>query len=200
MTPRWCGRGSGSRPGGNAPFDPHGEFTGKNLLYVAAPVAHVASGSGVEVGEAESRLATARQQMFVARARRPRPLRDDKILTAWNGLMIAAFARASRVLRNRAHLESARRAASFLKDTMWQGASRTLYRRYRDGEVAIAGYAEDYACLVWGLLELFQAEGDPGWLEWALQLQRRQDELFWDDAAGGWYSARPALTRRSSCA
>ena len=75
---------------------------------------------------------------------------------------------------------------------MWQGTSRTLYRRFRDGEVAVAGYAEDYACLVWGLLELFQAEGDPGWLEWALQLQRRQDELFWDDAAGGWYSTTGA--------
>ncbi len=75
---------------------------------------------------------------------------------------------------------------------MWQGTSRTLYRRFRDGEVAIAGYAEDYACLVWGLLELFQAEGDPAWLEWALQLQRRQDELFWDDAAGGWYSTTGA--------
>jgi len=173
---------------GNAPVDPHGEFTGKNLLYVAAPVAHVASGSGLEVVEAESRLAKARQQMYAARARRPRPLRDDKILTAWNGLMIAAFSRASRVLRSQGHLDSARRAASFLRDTMWQGTSRTLYRRFRDGEVAVAGYAEDYAYLVWGLLELFQAEGDPGWLEWALQLQRRQDELFWDDAAGGWYS------------
>ena len=173
---------------GNAPVDPHGEFTGKNLLYVAAPVAHVASGSGLEVVEAESRLAKARHQMYAARARRPRPLRDDKILTAWNGLMIAAFSRASRVLRSQGHLDSARRAASFLRDTMWQGTSRTLYRRFRDGEVAVAGYAEDYAYLVWGLLELFQAEGDPGWLEWALQLQRRQDELFWDDAAGGWYS------------
>ncbi len=177
---------------GNAPFDPHGEFTGKNLLYVAAPVADVASGSGIEVREAESRLAKARQKMYAARAGRPRPLRDDKILTAWNGLMIAAFARAFRVRRSQAHLESARRAAAFLRDTMWQGASRTLYRRFRDGEVAIAGYAEDYACLVWGLLELFQAEGDPGWLEWALQLQRRQDELFWDEAAGGWYSTTGA--------
>ena len=69
---------------------------------------------------------------------------------------------------------------------MWQRASRTLFRRYREGDVAIEAYAEDYACLVWGLLELVQADGDPAWLEWALELQRRQDELFWDDGAGGW--------------
>ena len=54
--------------------------------------------------------------------------------------------------------------------------------------MAIEAYAEDYACLVWGLLELFQADGDPGWLEWALSLQRRQDELFWDDGAAGWFA------------
>ena len=178
----------GIEPRGNAPFDPHGEFTGKNLLYLAAPLARVAADHGLGVPEVERRLVGARQVLYEARAGRPRPLRDDKILTAWNGLMVAAFARGFRVLRHAHHLESARRAASFLKATMWREDSRTLYRRFREGDVAIEAYAEDYACLVWGLLELFQAGGDPAWLEWALDLQRRQDELFWDDAAGGWYA------------
>ncbi len=178
----------GIEPRGNAPLDPHGEFTGKNLVYLAAPVARVAAEHGLGVPEAERRLAAARQVMYDARARRPRPLRDDKILTAWNGLMIAAFARGFRVLRNAQHLEAARRAARFLKATMWREESRTLYRRFREGDVAIEAYAEDYACLVWGLLELFQAGGDPAWLEWALELQQRQDELFWDHGAGGWYA------------
>jgi hypothetical protein len=75
---------------------------------------------------------------------------------------------------------------------MWRAATGTLFRRYRDGDVAIEGYAEDYACLVWGLLELFQADGDPAWLEWGLVLQRRQDELFWDEGAGGWYATTGA--------
>jgi hypothetical protein len=75
---------------------------------------------------------------------------------------------------------------------MWQDASRTLFRRCREGDVAIEAYAEDYACLVWGVLELFQADGDPAWLEWAVELQRRQDELFWDDLAGGWYATTGA--------
>jgi uncharacterized protein len=178
----------GIEPAGNAPFDPHGEFTGRNLLYLAASVEEIASTRGLERRDVEARLARARAAMYESRARRPRPLLDDKILVAWNGLMIAAFARAHRVLRHATHLESARRAAAFLRKTMWSGASRTLFRRYREGDVAIEGYAEDYACLVWGLLELFQADGDPAWLEWALELQRRQDELFWDDSAGGWFA------------
>jgi uncharacterized protein YyaL (SSP411 family) len=173
---------------GNAPFDPHGEFTGKNLLYLAASVEDIASAHGLDRHVVEARLAGARALMFSARARRPRPLRDDKILASWNGLMIAALARAARVLENPAHLESATRAAAFARATFWRPQTRTLLRRYREGDVAIEACAEDYACLVWGLLELFQAGGDPGWLEWALELQRRQDELFWDDRAGGWYA------------
>jgi uncharacterized protein YyaL (SSP411 family) len=86
------------------------------------------------------------------------------------------------------YLESARRAAAFIRETLWRAGDRTLLRRYRDGDAAIEGYAEDYAYLAWGLLELFQADGDAGWLEWALALQERMDELFWDDAEGGWFS------------
>jgi hypothetical protein len=177
---------------GNAPFDPHGEFAGKNLLHLAASAAQIASALGIAASDVDARLSTAREIMREVRGRRPRPLRDDKVLTAWNGLMIAAFARAFRVLRDPAHLESATRAASFVRETMWQPASRALFRRWREGDVAIEAYAEDYACLAWGLLELFQAGGDPAWLEWALELQRRQDELFWDEGAGGWYATTGA--------
>src|SRR5206468_8887378 len=83
---------------------------------------------------------------------------------------------------------AARRAAGFLRERMWNAGSRTLLRRFRDGDAGIDAYAEDYACLIFGLLELFQADVDPVWLEWAIALQERQDELFWDDAAGGWFS------------
>jgi uncharacterized protein YyaL (SSP411 family) len=147
------------------------------------------------VAVAES-LLRARQILFDARDARPRPERDDKVLTAWNGLMIAAFARASRVLAGsddpelnggaEAHLRSAVSAASFVRDTLWSG--NRLLRRYRAGHAAIDGYAEDYACLILGVLELFQATGDPQWLAWARELQARQDELFWDAEGGGWFS------------
>jgi uncharacterized protein YyaL (SSP411 family) len=105
--------------------------------------------------------------------------------------MIAAFARAARVLvdspRAPLFLETARTAAEFIGATLWTPDTRTLRRRYRDGEAAIEGYCEDYAYLVWGLLELFEADGDARWLRWATELQSRQDELF-ADPRGGWFS------------
>ena len=188
----------GIEPGGNAPVDPQGEFTGRNLLYTARTLEGVAQATGRTLEDVTGALARARLTLFQARLARPRPHLDDKVLTAWNGLTIAAFSRAARVLRSAtlggspdraaAHLDAARQAATFIRGTMWDGATRTLLRRYREGDAAIPGYAEDYACLVFGLLELFQADGDPEWLEWALALQARQDELFWDAAGGGWFS------------
>ena len=75
---------------------------------------------------------------------------------------------------------------------MWDAGRQVLKRRYRDGDAAIDGYAEDYAYLIFGLLELFQAGGDPHWLEWARTLQRRQDEQFWDAENGGWFNTTGA--------
>ncbi len=182
----------GIAPGGNAPVDPQHEFVGKNLLHVARSIDEVAEEAGLPGEQVVEALNRARMALFAARVRRPRPHLDDKVLTAWNGLTIAAFSRGARVLDalagGGAHLEAARRAAAFLRERMWQPATGTLLRRYRRGEADIEAFAEDYACLVFGLLELFQADGDPAWLEWAMVLQRRQDELFWDETEGGWFS------------
>ena len=173
----------GVEDGGNAPFDPHGEFTGKNLFYTAASVVDI--------------LGRARVVLFAARLDRPRPHLDDKVLSAWNGLMIAAFARGARVLRARrfglentaaAHLATAQRAAAFVRDHLWDGGRQVLLRRFRDGDAAVDGYAEDYAGMAFGLLELFQADGDPEWLRWADQLQSILDARFYDPIDGGWFS------------
>ena len=103
--------------------------------------------------------------------------------------MIGAFARAARTLEGAdGSLDAARRAAMFVRSSLWDGGSQTLLRRYRQGQASVEGYAEDYAYLIFGLLELFQADGDAGWLEWALTLQDRQDALFWDPVDGGWFS------------
>jgi uncharacterized protein YyaL (SSP411 family) len=90
------------------------------------------------------------------------------------------------------YIETAQRAAAFIQGTLWDAERRVLLRRYRDGEAGIDAYCEDYACLVWGLLELFQADGNPEWLAWAVDLQLRQDELFWDDVDGGWFNTTGA--------
>src|SRR4029453_1484529 len=107
-------------------------------------------------------------------------------------LMIAAFARAARVCAGRdaagRYLGAAQRAAQFIHDTLWIESEQRLLRRYRDGEAAIDAYAEDYAYLIAGLLEIVQADGDAKWLEWARALQARQDALFWDEDEGGWFS------------
>jgi uncharacterized protein YyaL (SSP411 family) len=103
--------------------------------------------------------------------------------------MIAACAQAGRVLeRGSGYIETARRAAAFIRAHLWNDGDGTLLRRFRNGDAAVPGYAEDYAYLIFGLLELFQADGDPAWLEWALTLQQRLDELFWDPVGGGWFS------------
>ena len=186
----------GIRSDGNAPEDPHGEFTGKNLLYVASSLEEVAERTGKSRTDVEASLQRSRMTLFQARLSRPRPHLDDKVLTGWNGLMLAAFARGARVLplgesRSR-YLAAAERSAQFLEQRMWDGGRQIVMRRYREGDTAIDGYAEDYAYLIFGLLELFQAGGDPHWLEWARTLQRRQDEQFWDAENGGWFNTTGA--------
>jgi uncharacterized protein YyaL (SSP411 family) len=179
----------GIEPHGNAPVDPQQEFVGKNLLYVARSIENIARETGKAEDEVEAAIARGRLRMFEARVARPRPHLDDKVLTAWNGLMIAGFARAARVVADgAAYLSAAKRAATFIHDRMWNPATMTLLRRYRRGQASIEAYAEDYAYLISGVLELFQADPDVRWLEWAQTLQRRQDELFWDDVDGGWFS------------
>jgi len=190
----------GILPSGNAPFDPQHEFVNKNLLHTAQSIADIARTMGRPPVDVAESLLRSRQTLFDIREARPRPLLDDKVLTAWNGLMIAAFARASRVFGGAAlghengedstgaHLQSAIAAATFLRETMWNTTTRRLQRRYRAGDAAIDGYAEDYAYLIFGLLELFQSSGDAQWLAWARELQGRQDDLFWDAGAGGWFS------------
>ena len=177
---------------GNALQDPQGELRGRNVLYVAQSIEDIAARSGRSADDILDVLGRVRETLAAARAGRPRPHLDDKVLTAWNGLMIAAFARAARVLIARpsaaTYLRAAQHAASFIRTELWNDGDRRLLRRFRDGEAAIDGFAEDYAFLIFGLIELFQADGDAEWLRWAIALQARQDELFWDAREGGWFS------------
>jgi uncharacterized protein YyaL (SSP411 family) len=181
----------GIEPGGNAPNDPHGEFTGQNILYTAASIEEIAAATGRPADDVVAALGRARQILFDARARRPRPHLDDKVLTSWNGMMIAACARAARVLPDRPNagewLDAARGAARFIREQM-RRPDGTLLRRWRDGDASIEAYAEDYSTLIWGVLELFQADGDATWLAWARELQAEQDARFWDEESGGWFS------------
>ncbi len=190
----------GVLPGGNAPFDPHDEFGNRNLFYTAKTIAAIATESGLTPADVGMALARGRQRLFAARALRPRPLLDDKVLTAWNGLMIAACARAGRVLApgdalgegvggtGAHHVKVAERCAAFVRDHLWNAETGRVYRRYADGQAGIDAFAEDYACLAWGLIELFQADGDPAWLAWAMRLHESLDALFGAAGDQGWYA------------
>ena len=130
----------------------------------------------------------ARRRLHAARERRVHPLKDDKILTSWNGLMIAALAKGYQVLGDRAYADAARKAADFILETLRDPSGRLL-RRYRRGHLAHRAYLDDYAFLVWGLVELYESIFDVCYLEEALRLNREMLELFWDDKDGGCFFA-----------
>ena len=183
----------GVEEGGNALADPQNEFRGYNLLYIAQSIEDVAARTGHDVETVMRVLRRARKTLFDARAARPRPHLDDKVITAWNGLMIAAMARAARQL-----MDSPRRAewraaaigaAQFVREHLWRPEARRLLRRHRDREAAVDAFCEDYACLAWGAIELFQTTGDSTWLDWAIELTAVEVERFYDDSDGGWYSS-----------
>ncbi|HEV8185524.1 MAG TPA: thioredoxin domain-containing protein, partial [Chthoniobacterales bacterium] len=175
---------------GNAPAasDPHGEFKGKNILIQRHPIGETAKKFGLTEEKTEQLLTESRKILFDARAKRPRPHLDDKILTAWNGLMISAFARASQVLDDPAYLETANKAADFIQQKLYREDTKTLLRSYRQGASEVNGFASDYAFLIQGLLDLYEASFDVGRIQWAMKLQQRQDELFGDPKSGGYFS------------
>ena len=135
------------------------------------------------------KLAAARRILFDTRRRRPRPHLDDKIVTAWNGLMISAFARAHQALGDAPYRAAATRAARFIQSELYDRERGVLRRSYREGPAAIDGFAADYAFLIQGLLDLYEAGFDVEWLDWADRLQTKQDELFWDDKGGGYFAS-----------
>lgn len=178
----------GVQAAGNVSGPAGEEFAGRNILRREHTVAEAAATFGRTEESVVADLGLARRQLAAARAARPRPLRDDKVLTAWNGLMISAFARAAQVLGEPEHAVTAARAAAYLRANLFDATTGRLARSHRAGKRDEHGFAEDYAFLIQGLLDLYEADFDPRWLEWAGQLQAKQDELFWDEAAGGYFA------------
>jgi uncharacterized protein YyaL (SSP411 family) len=180
----------GAKPGGNVEHDPHGEFTGRNVLMQQRPLARSAQDAGLAPEAAVERLLGALDRLRAARSSRPRPHRDDKVLTAWNGLMISALAKGAQVLGEPERLAAATRAAEFLQAELWDDATGALDRSWLDGRSGIPAFAEDYAFLIQGLLDLYEAGFELRWLQWAERLQARMDALFWDAERGGYFNSR----------
>jgi len=187
----WFAYRYGVAEGGNVVSDPHAEFAGRNILYQAASIEETAEQFGRPLEEVRAALAIAEAALLVARAGRVRPHLDDKILTAWNGLMISALALGGAVLEEPRYAAAARRAADFTLSRLLDPATGQLLRRYRQGHAAIPGFLEDYALFTQALLDLYEAQFDRRDLEWAVRLAEKQSALF-EDAAGGGFFHSPA--------
>lgn len=179
----------GVRPEGNVARDQGEELKGWNVLYRAHTVAECAQQFGLSEPAARVALSDAANRLEAVREKRPRPPRDDKIITAWNGLMISAFARAAQVLGDPAYAATAERAVAFLRAQLRDPATGQLAHSYRAGRRDDRGFAEDYAFLIQGLLDLYEATFNIRHLEWAVELQGRQNDIFWDATTGGYFAS-----------
>ncbi len=175
---------------GNAPegSDPQDEFRGKNILIQRHTVAETAEHFRKPGDALRDLLRQSREKLFAIRNKRPRPHLDDKIIAAWNGLMISAYARAAQIIDEPRYLEIAARAANFIRKQLWDASRKILYRNYREGRSDIEGFADDYAFVIRGLLDLYEASFDIEWLKLAVELQEAQDRSFFDEKQGGYFS------------
>ena len=166
-----------------------GEETGgeQNILTRKSSIADMASSSGMSEIELESRLESIRAKLFIAREQRAHPSRDDKVLTDWNGLFIAALAQAARTFGNEKYLESARNAMKFILTSM-RSADGGLLHRYRSGERAIPAFGDDYAFVIKALIELYESTFEPSYLLSARELNSWFEGHFWDNNQAGFFT------------
>jgi uncharacterized protein YyaL (SSP411 family) len=162
-----------------------GNFEGKNILYVPHPPEAVAAEFDISTEELWEKIVVIRQKLFAEREKRVRPGRDEKVLAAWNGLMLRAFAFAARVLEREDYRRMAEKNASFLLEKLRLGGR--LRRSYKDGRPRFNGYLEDYACVADGLVALYEATFETRWLAEAKALADAILELFWDEQRAAFY-------------
>ena len=160
--------------------------TGKNILHFKKHLQELALELDTKSEKLPVILENARQKLYEVREKRIHPFKDDKILTDWNGLMIAALAKVAQAFNSIKYIEAAEKAINFVLGKL-QTADGRLLHRYKDGEAAIGGYLDDYAFLVWGLIELYEATFETRYLGEALRLQDDMIKHFWDKEDGGFF-------------
>ena len=176
----------GADPAGNFVDEATGSRSAANILFLPRPADEAARAAGMTEDELLARVARIRARLLEARAARVRPHLDDKVLTDWNGLMIAALARSGRVLERADHIARATRAADFLASKLGDNRGG-LHHRYRDGDAAIDGMLDDYAFYAWGMIELYEATFTERWLEEAVRTTRTMMDRFRDEPPGGFF-------------
>ena len=172
---------------GNYSDESTGERTGKNILHMTRSVKALATELKMDEETLRNRIESIRQRLYERREKRVHPLRDDKVLTDWNGLMIASLAKGARALGEPAYAAAAAKAADFILEHMRDGEGQLLHR-YREGEARVTASLNDYAFLIWGLSELYETTFETRFLAAALELLEHVLTHFKDDTAGGFYS------------
>jgi uncharacterized protein YyaL (SSP411 family) len=163
----------------------YGNFEGKNVLHVAETITEAARSAGIAPDRAEGMLQDARQTLKTLRDGRVHPGLDDKVVTAWNGLMLRALAEGANVLDRDDYRAAAVRNAEFIYDQLWERGR--LLRTWREGKGKGSGFLEDYACLINGLLSLYEATFDSRWFSYAFELAGVMQDQFVDGAHGGFF-------------
>ncbi len=174
------------KEGGNFEDAGPGHQVDQNILHLQKPLPQLAKELGVSENQLHSRLEDGRLKLFRAREKRIHPFKDDKILTDWNGLMIAALAKTGNVLDNQEYITAAAKAADFILKNLTDDRGRLL-KRYRQGRAGLSAHLNDYAFMVWGLLELYQANFEIKYLKNAIALNQKMLSHFWDEQNGGLY-------------
>lgn len=174
------------REEGNFRDESTGRPTGKNIPHLSESFKDLAGQRNTDPGKLKRKLEEIRKKLFKQRENRERPLLDDKILGDWNGLAIAGLARAGTILGKPGYIEQAEKAAAFIRDQL-QKEDGSLYHRFREGEAAIEAHADDYAFLIWGFIELYEATFNAEYLETAQQLNDIFIDNYWDSENGGFY-------------
>ncbi|PKL46252.1 MAG: thioredoxin domain-containing protein [Candidatus Riflebacteria bacterium HGW-Riflebacteria-2] len=184
---RLAGEDAGKACAGYFGVTPAGNFEdGLNVLHLSQSLEESAAACGMSADDFAQKLADFRQRLFTYRSQRTRPLLDDKIITSWNGLMLGALALAGRYLGRADLIDSARRAAVFVRKNLESSPGRLL-RCWRRGKAEIDGFFEDYSFLAHGLLELFRSDYNPEWLKWSVELQEQAVALFAGRLPGSYY-------------
>lgn len=169
--------------------DPSGELAGQNTLCVSCGIDELAKEFNMSEKNVTSIIKNGRQKLLAYREKnRPRPALDDKIVVAWNGMAIGGLARAGTALKERSYITAAEKAVQCIRRELFDETAGTLRRVYREGPGEAPAFADDYAFLVSGLIDLYEATFDSGYLEFADKLQQTQNRLFWDESKHGFFS------------
>ncbi|KJR41638.1 protein of unknown function DUF255 [Candidatus Magnetoovum chiemensis] len=174
---------------GNYHDEATGNHSSNNILHLQKPLNEISNDLNIPLTDLKNSLNNIREKLFIERKKRPHPHKDDKILTDWNGLIIAALSIGARVYDNPLYMDAALKAANFILNNMTT-KDNTLLHRFRQGSADIAGMVDDYAFFIWALIELYESTFDVKFLKKALELTDRQLESFWDNENGGLYLSK----------